>query len=1075
MGEDTDVKVFNAETSRPVSQFRVFQDQPIHGISVQQDASLPSSGGKILLWGAKAVVVISLHGLENGRPTILASGTAPDWIYHGMLSPYDTYTAVFATAHNELVRATFDGDTGVLNFKEVRSPARPILYSADLVWLAKDCILVAGGTAFGEILVWKCYLNQTSTISEEVLFILTGHEGSIFGVNISPIIRLRSGTSARLLASCSDDRTIRIWDITERFENKGIYGKDSFNAPRETGFEVPLKDRTQDAGGSNAPITVAMGHLSRIWAVRFKEPEATHQQVDRLQIYSFGEDSTTQIWDLKLDSQLKSDGRVGELTGSLDYRRTLTLHDGKHIWSQAVYYWHEKNKLLIATGGADSRVSLIEEPLSEEATSMEIENISITSPFRKIRLSDVCKTANSLKPGSSGAETLWQYSFVTSDELLVTTTHGRLFVGSFAGRDIEWSEILVDLALTIDLAKAYILRKITGRAVLLATASGNLYLVDVVSKNVTFIRGFQRKVAQLSCLPPDSETEASQHVLVHFLGSATPAYLIFDPTTGLVEDERLVYGIDSRFVATSASKIDDYLILGSRHGWLSIFILKGKEYNQIFEMPPRSDDSITSIIPLPKISYSKASASFVTTSRDGKYRMYEFEHEEKDVNALELIHESSPPFGPMIEGGWFTKGPSPELILYGFRSKCFVIWNETLREERMCVDCGGAHRIFNLHHQGSDIAKARFAFTKKSELLIYSQHQTSHRPIKTGTHGREIRSLAPFGGLLASGSEDTTIRIWKYEKSLKEGFGEMRCLAYNDYHVVGLQKVKWASLDSASDSTASSSYLFSSSGNELFYVWKVRSIGVLGVGIMCEAVFDDKSKEGDLRILDFGVRPLSGEDGFCIIMAFSDSTLAAYTYHSVGGFQLLARSLYTGACLTHIIPLGSLEDNLPTITASTDGHFVIWKLSQTDDLKRQWAIQKIVNVHQNSIKCMQVAMKKDKTDYTVVTGGDDNGLGVTTLNVEDYEVTSQHMVKNAHTASINGLDLIQRAGYTIAFTTGNDQRIKVWKVAQEETARIELCADEYSGVADTSDLAIIEEDGKVVICGVGTEIWSIDG
>ena len=99
----------------------------------------------------------------------------------------------------------------VISIHQLATSVKSILYSANVIALSSSHVLMASGTVFGEIIVWSCFLNgsairQANAVPSHHLF--TG--GSIFDVRISPKIASLNGEQpGRLLASCSDDRTVR--------------------------------------------------------------------------------------------------------------------------------------------------------------------------------------------------------------------------------------------------------------------------------------------------------------------------------------------------------------------------------------------------------------------------------------------------------------------------------------------------------------------------------------------------------------------------------------------------------------------------------------------------------------------------------------------------------------------------------------------------------------------------------------------------------------------------------------------------------------------------------------------------
>ncbi|KAI9899197.1 hypothetical protein N3K66_005658 [Trichothecium roseum] len=1043
-GEHADILVYQCESRKLVLRQRIFDDQPIHGVRVD--------GDQAVFWGSSHIAVANLNGCNDGRPLVVKRCTAPDWVFDAAASPFDTNLYVLATAHNEIVTVRYEKDTDLLLLGRVIAPARPGLYSAQLAWISANCVLMVAGTAFGEILVWKSHLDRHGPDAHEMLYVLTGHEGSIYGVDISEPVILPDGTTGRLMATCSDDRTVRIWDISEREDD--VKGPDhDFNAPRETGFAASLPGEAKPSLESKPPMAVAMGHLSRIWGVRISLPPGGGLADGGITVYTFGEDSTTQKWHMCIDS-----GATLPLKGTLQHQQTFSLHDGKHIWANNML--SRGNRRVIATGGADSKISLIDE-CAEDGKSLSSTVI--------LDIPDIYPTP--LQTGK-GLEIVNRFDMISANEVLVVTSAGRLSVGSLVEGGVPiWEHVTIPEELEEDMKKCYVLRRAAPGTALLGLTSGDVYFYNRSKGTISFVVKVPRKTVDVTLLRAD---EQSMSILVHMFGTACPQYFTLDAASGAVVEEIPVTGVDSRFVVISATLVHHFLVLGSRHGWISILRQGTGGYTQVLHVPPRTGDCITSITPLP--SKQSSPIYLLTTHRDGYFRILEVQESSEGVQ-VHLRHESSPPFGPMIEGAWFTEDEnSPELILYGFKSKSFVVWNESRREECANVDCGGAHRTFNFWHGPSASSPMRFAFTRVSKLALYSQNRPVARTAKPGTHGREIRSLSANNRYLATGSEDTTVRIWEPRglNAGNSGEREMRPVAVMRAHVTGIQTLKWLGED----------YLLSSSGLEDLFIWRVRTLDAdyKGLAVVREAAFDDRSPDGDLRIMDFDVYRI-GDDTLVVTMVLSNSMLRSYYYTAEGGFSVAVKGSYTGACLTQIRHLNKPGDEIAVLTASTDGRVVVWFSMEMEQGELMFVTDQVAPLHQSSIKALDMVELLSSGERYILTAGDDNALGLTVLSPgPDRRILNRGIVRRAHAAGINGVVVTATTTVTttapgsggpevvvMCTTVSNDQRVKTWRVRTGRDCRIEKVSEVRSGVADPSDVGLLGE--HVVVGGVGLEVW----
>lgn len=1233
-GEDTHLQIRDPATSRLCASVRVFSSQAIQGIDSlagsAEDGSSSSSGGggDLLVWGGPCVAVISRariwsllseqRGLMNGSsasasasgepsaaavlPSLVLSRDetlrAPDWIYHASLSPTAAPSpslGTVVTAHNEVLPLHVARVPGTerrsLRWGRVRAPpsSRPILYSAQVRWTGAEEVLVAAGTAFGEIVVWRCRVDDDDDDDDdefadevEVLYVFSGHEGSIFGVDISPEIiphagpRTTTTTTTRLLASCSDDRTIRVWDISEaasgsssrttttpaeRREQQQQRQEKRFPRARETGFgeNAPSELEASARHVSSKPWAMAMGHVSRIWNVRFAPPPSSSVgPAGGLALYSFGEDATAQRWRLEFDDKAGIAARLDEgarecattsAVASLTHEAIIHRHSGKHIWSSSVsgIGTPTQQKVLVVTGGSDGKINIVEEMVSPEKDNLAVMlDISGSEVARSLSVSqtglngtakteDAALATQSAGRGQAAIEgPFLMYALLSDGSIIATTSAGRIFCGSLRGNEVSWTEIQLSKPHQEDLRRYQIVRSVGTSTVLFGSTSGHLYVYH--GDCIRQIYKAPGKIADIFPLPVDIlqgcgiESAVSPPplipIIVSTMGSSQVRLLVLDVLSENAIQQECLIELEKGFIITAAGHCRGHLIFGSRSGAMLIYKpAPGGQggHERIARVDrPFTKDSVASIIHLP----SKAgvpSPYFLTTSRDGRYRIYEI-MTEINTNKVDihLRHEAQPALGPLIESALFTPSSptaKPELILAGFRSRSFIVWNETRQLELANVECGGGHRAFTYRVDPERPEKLSFVWTQAARTRVYSQTGLPQATVKRGGHGREIKAVAACsgsGGLLATGAEDTTVRIWRYRPGAAEDVADddndddgLQCLAVVEKHTAGIQCLRWAG----------ENYLISSSGNEELFVWRVTRLGgsdYEGPAVVCEGAYPDKTRDGDLRITSFDVEVLptegpeaSGEEVLCLSLALSNSTLKTYRYSRAAGFVLLAEGRYTGACpmqIRHLRAIASEQDEeveVHVLTASTDGHVALWRTSSAlasgpGTTAREHVLVEACRLHQSGLKALDLhALDGSCTQacsYALLTGGDDNALGHARLDwVKEetgggrFTVSARSLAGGgAHAAAVTGLCVLdvaadRRGVYRVGLcTASNDQRIRAWRMevdAGGRVGRVALVGDRYSAVADCGDLERLGAGGDgrraFVVVGVGMEVWRV--
>lgn len=904
-GEGSHVRIYNRKevASGWLASRQVFVRQAIHGIAVSATENV------LLIWGGSSIRAFALlePSRDSDEPRISLSRTVhtSDWILDAVFRPDveprggdGTYEVVLLTAHNALTSLSISRTSSVSptvtdgqsqdpsgfvqitieeNLHELTSSSKCILYSAHLKWIEDHRILIASGTAFGEMILWSCTIRPGAPAVARLHQLLTGHEGSIFGVKISD--PLPEPLPARLLASCSDDRTIRIWDIANLPESE--IGPQMATDARETGFGNNLIGTIPGEARENTWAARAWGHLSRIWGVSFI---LSSELGPSLHLASFGEDATCQYW--RLQAERSSNGGE-DVKLRLQHLGFSSLHSGKNLWASAIAL-EAGEGVVIATGGADGSIAL-------QTKSLPFVDAKATSQAWPIE-----QAVAAVPSGQRAKEKFRSYAYITKDELLLTMDTGDVMLlrtGRAGEEQTEQGSAWQWLGREEDIRGYSVVTSVPALSMaFFAGMKGTVFVYHPDTGIKEFGKCEGKVAALIASYQPESDNMPEHAALIATTVESKTASLytlalhpevieqaketVLQLPAGLVVTSLLV-AVESKH--EQAARQLPGVILGSRNGSLAVYQL-GKADQGISLMPdyvlPRAhgQDAVTALAWIPNSSGAAVSGWVFSVGRDGTLSVHEAYLGASPVQ-MRLAHRTNLPVGPNLEGLRVDK--QGRLLVWGFKSKHFVLYDVINEREIMSVECGGAHRNWSFNLLPT-LDGGNLAWTKASGLYTQAHVKSSCQTTGAGGHGREIKALAvspPMQGsrsvgdakiqLVATGAEDTDIKIFRDDKDVR-GRPNMQCLRTLRKHNTGIQQLQWSE---------DGSHLFSSGGFEEFFVWKINLVPVIGVAVFCESACPSKSELPDLRIMAFDVTTICGGDKtkesamFNISMVYSDSTL----------------------------------------------------------------------------------------------------------------------------------------------------------------------------------------------------------
>lgn len=873
-GQGPFLRVVDDESGDVVTHVRVFKRNNLHGfipLSEEQDDSVPKHV-RFIIWGGQSLRVVDLRSDSNGGIKASVSSSeflAPDWIMSGCAAVKDQPdTAYLITANNsllslELMPSSQSPGQSVINIYQLSTSVKSILCAADLVALSPTHVLIAAGTIFGEIIVWSCFMDASEIAQNKAVgsihHFFTGHDGTVFGVQISPIISsMTGGKPGRVLASCSDDRTVRIWDISDCEHKSALdpsaYSTDGFDL-RSTGFGAT--DGADSGTGSESCIAQAFGHAARIWSIGFRSNIS--QDSSKIGLVTRGEDATCIVWDLTWESSSQ-----GSTKYELRKDFSSDAHLGKHIWSMDLC--RRGNETVVYTGGADGALR-----------NFKIDELR-PSPTPKKSI---------VREKSAKTSCVQHFAFVAEDCLIMCNKASQLQIGNVSqGLDanITWEP----LHTKEDIGLISLITGIPDKGLaLISDPRGKVWLYNHSLKSVSDLIDLAGRPMELLVLQQRDVDLGSTAEKISFVASYAKddfATLVtiseWSSDRPQVEATSIVLPQVPYDVA-SASLLGngEYLLLGSRLGGLSVHQVANPEVSTGPLLVDRRVHGHNGTNHIQTFSSVKASDGsdleyILTCGRDGKYCVHEVKIGKERGGAVTLttVHRTESALGGNIEGAYFDE-LTGDLMMYGFKSQDFVLRNESKGTDITSIGSGGTRRPWGFQRRIKGGDGDLLVWREGPSLASQRIRHDVNCLVRAGGHGREIKAMDGLNGtqdappLIVTGAEDTTIRISTILDTPTTGpWGSVQTLRVLSTHDSGVQEVSWSKCGK---------YLFTSAACEEFFVWRVRWIPSFGIATILAAVCPKDDPSSELRITSFDVVEVDEgeESGFLLCLTLSNSTI----------------------------------------------------------------------------------------------------------------------------------------------------------------------------------------------------------
>uniref|UniRef100_A0A1A7XCZ8 tRNA (34-2'-O)-methyltransferase regulator WDR6 n=1 Tax=Iconisemion striatum TaxID=60296 RepID=A0A1A7XCZ8_9TELE len=997
----------------------------------------------VVVFGGKAMRLVRLHvdsqDVEHMHLEILGVLLElQDWALDARwLSGYNQSLLCVAVAHNGAL--LLDVHTGS-TLAQCSCFEGCLLYSALLLvhesWV--DTVLV-GGTVFNQLVIWKPgggHEMKDSGFKAPVERRLLGHSGVIFSISY---VREKG-----YLASASDDRSVRVWDV-------GALG-----GPGGKCGEL-----------NPTCLRVLYGHQARVFSVVLSPGR----------VFSAGEDGACLVWGL---------------AGSGNVVRTLKGHRAGGVRALAVSVG-AADKRWVATGGADGGLRLWKVEDGEEAATEKLTDLKFpdhglpkvvcivggedenTSRGQFVTCTDrgiVCQYNN------GKWETLWQgppefgsycvMDTITTDVKDSASTVRLCAVGNLSGslQVFPISQPHSGVCLTTGSGKIHsvIWQKEKDHVYLLASGNEGLvyrFKIEVIVKEtcslilkVTSLPQFLLPRCAKRWITAAVRLHASSERAIWVCGDRRGSLLLYDE--GWSRNRRLgkdeLAGEHSSEIETEESQdlheLQPLSCLFGVHGKQGVTSVC--EYRGLLYSTGKDGCVRISRVNQMQPMNPKGSSGSEDGEEDEERLQVEVLRVQRACKGMEwlervLFLQSEVPVEEENESEGEERLLEARFVIAGFHGAHFVVWDPLRQERLMAVPCGGGHRSWCIWPSHTRIwpGYGALVFIKQGAILTSQppgemlgwdgkEERNEGWSLREGIHGRGIWCVCWLGRIgfeksntnetdreerhweiVVTGGEDTSLAVL----AVNPDSGMVTVLSVITDHISGVRTLTAVKRPEGGSEKSLSALLLSAGGRaqiqcyRLLIAWPRQrpapSCQVIQVGgHRLDAQWEKRRNRHKTVKMDPETRYLSmeivAENSDCVFLALSCSDGAVRFFSVSEGknrIDLLWETFHHLRCVLSVATC-SLEDEKGNMckllfSAATDGKITMWHLTEAQFLSTDDSSGAPtppipcldIPAHQSGINSLVVWVEKQGRQeggclVTVASGGDDGQLTVSTVKVQ---------------------------------------------------------------------------------------------
>ncbi|BGP49259.1 WD repeat-containing protein 6 [Rhodotorula kratochvilovae] len=814
---------------------------------------------------------------------------------------------------------------------------------------------------------------------------LAGHKGAVFTASFSPC--------TRFLVTGSDDRTLRVWDLS-------LLAVPDPSAP----------DSSSDADA--VPHLALWGHSARVWRAAFVPsspslPPSRAPRLDRsgpsppapptvpLHIASVAEDGTARLWRVSPSALARPPSSARDAGKSAKgYALVATFrdgHDGRSLWAVAPALL-PSGRTVTLTGGANGAVRCWAVPRGE---------VGLLA-----LLAEDGKEAGAQREGKGKEPKVKAFVAAPLEgeageggrDLAVVLHDDGTFAAYPPSASLASPPIPFHSSPAWSGLSACTLRLLpspsSGGFTLLASSNRGFFLhatlscagalVGAVSEWETGVRAADVHVG---------EVDASGKGEVAVWDRAGWRVVLLEVDEASVRERPPTILASLALTATSPTTAPTalhllsptLLLLGAASGSLSLFRISDQTLSPLCSTERAHEDGIAHLAAC-ATDRARGEWTVASVGRDGARCVLHVEVDEaRGAARMELQDRRV-----------LSKGSLEEIVHVGSKEEIYLalvegraaLLDRLGQQLHSFVGAGPSKKVPFQLVRAQD-GSLRYYRLVAGQLLVQSVSSAASLPVpilRSGLHGREIRTLevmrtADGTSLVATAAENGVLSVSKLHSSK-----HLDPLFTARHLPSALKALAWSSPPRSSTSPA---LLFACGARELLCAYSL-SYSPAGDGelhvLPCGQVLAPEG--GEVRAMDLAVAQLeAGDDGQernAVVVGYSDGSLRLWLHDAAAAsFSLVVRSQEEGKCLLQVelveVDLREGGRRWIAVTSASDGLLALRDVSSfvnANPPDRSSLPPPFFSFHPHQSGINALALSLSGSTLLVATGGDDNALSV---------------------------------------------------------------------------------------------------